>query len=525
MSTSAGLLDFFILEASDYIEQLDGVVARAGAGGPDADALMRSARSLRGSATMAKLTGIAEIAAAVERLGRSLRERSLVWDAALKGAVISAIDDLKILLRAVRTWGDAEDRRVAARLGDLSRHAPTLRAHATPGTAGLGAGFLAAETAQIAAALDAFLGRPTARDALMLAITRVRALRGVAALKDLPPLAEVIDAIDRAAKPIELGGVAPDGTQLALLAAAVRVLRRASQEIATRGRPTAVTPESEAFAAAANALEDANANAEHVVPVSSLFFTDDGPHVLTSASNPPTSPPERFRLEVVSQAEHLRGLITDAAVAADPAAVSRLGRALRSALRALHAAAESFDQHELAELLARSADRVVSAVPSGALTLDPVTLRALDQIASLLAAPSTPPETLARRIAELAGAREAAPTEPLGTPAVGAPSPAAARPPTASPERARLRTPTGQDLQAFLETGIAGFAPLATRPLSEPVPIVEGDIVPIQNLLYAGRAALDRALELRTELTRQGGTPSHDALAELFDLLELATAS
>src|SRR5688572_9402636 len=112
MGTSAGLLDFFILEASDYIEQLDGLVARAGASGPDADALMRNARSLRGSATMAKLTGIAEVAAAIERLGRSLRERSLSWDPALGGAVTAAIDDLKILLRGVRTWGAGEDRRV-----------------------------------------------------------------------------------------------------------------------------------------------------------------------------------------------------------------------------------------------------------------------------------------------------------------------------------------------------------------------------------------------------------------------------
>src|SRR5687767_12532779 len=104
MSTSAGLLDFFILEASDYIEQLDGLVARSAGAAPDADPFTRSARSLRGSATMAKLSGIAEIAAHLERVGRGLREGSLRWDHALHGAATSAIDDLKILLRAVRTW-------------------------------------------------------------------------------------------------------------------------------------------------------------------------------------------------------------------------------------------------------------------------------------------------------------------------------------------------------------------------------------------------------------------------------------
>src|SRR5688500_2338726 len=122
MSTPAGLLDFFILEASDYIEQLDGLVARAGGSTPDADAFTRSARSLRGSATMAKLSGIAVISTALERIGRSLRDGSLKWDAALQGAAVAAIDDLKILLRAVRTWGEAENRRVTTRLADLGRY-------------------------------------------------------------------------------------------------------------------------------------------------------------------------------------------------------------------------------------------------------------------------------------------------------------------------------------------------------------------------------------------------------------------
>ena len=58
-----GFLDFFVLEASDYIDQLDAQL-KAGGGGLDADALQRAARALRGSATMAKLPAFAEMAAA-----------------------------------------------------------------------------------------------------------------------------------------------------------------------------------------------------------------------------------------------------------------------------------------------------------------------------------------------------------------------------------------------------------------------------------------------------------------------------
>src|SRR5688500_7402050 len=158
MSTSAGLLDFFILEASDYIEQLDGLVARAGGSAPDADPFTRSARSLRGSATMAKLPGIAEIAANLERMGRGLRDGSIRWDHALQGAATAAIDDLKILLRAVRGWSEAEDRRVSARLAELARFAPAgQRPQGPTPQAGIGASYLAAAAAQITAALGAYL--------------------------------------------------------------------------------------------------------------------------------------------------------------------------------------------------------------------------------------------------------------------------------------------------------------------------------------------------------------------------------
>jgi hypothetical protein len=509
MSTPAGLLEFFILEASDYIEQLDGLVTRARGGAPDPDAFTRNARSLRGSATMAKLGGLADLSTALERIGRSLRDGSLKWDAALQGAAVAAVDDLKILLRAVRTWGDDENRRVAARLADLGRYATAAqRPQPTPASAGLGASFLAAEAAQIAAALDAFVARPDSRDTFQLAMGRVRALRGVAALKDLPPLAEVIDAVERAAKPVELGASAPSAAQLGLFAAAVRVLRGAAQEMAARGRPNPSSAEMEEFSRAAAALDDQpDGGADAIVPVATLFYADAGPHVVSTAPHPPTTPRDRFRLEVVSQAEHLRVLITECSSAPDSAAVGRLGRALRSAVRALQAAADSFGQRELAQFLGRAAERLLARpTPSGP-ALDPRVVVSLSEIATMLADPSTPPDTIAKRIAELSASTASGLTPPTSHPAV---------------TQRRAPTPTGRELQTFLQSGIAGFATLAERPLSQPVPLVDETIVPIQALLYSGRGALDRAREIRQEIARIGGPPSPDALAELFDLLDLA---
>jgi len=50
-------------------------------------------------------------------------------------------------------------------------------------------------------------------------------------------------------------------------------------------------------------------------------------------------------------------------------------------------------------------------------------------------------------------------------------------------------------------------------------------VVPIEDLVYRGRDALDRAIELRDLLKQASGAPDPAMLAELFDLLELAATS
>jgi hypothetical protein len=46
--------------------------------------------------------------------------------------------------------------------------------------------------------------------------------------------------------------------------------------------------------------------------------------------------------------------------------------------------------------------------------------------------------------------------------------------------------------------------------------------VPIDSLLYRGRAALDRAVEIRDELRRSDKPADKASLDELFELLDLA---
>lgn len=535
MTSPAGLLDFFILEASDYIEQLDGLLAAGGHGAPNADEFQRQARALRGSATMAKVPGISDLAGGIERVARSVREGALPWDASIRGVMTSAVDDLKILLRGVRTWGSAEDQRAATRVAEINRYAPAGASTATPAQTGAGAQFLVSETHEIARALDRFLAQPGDRGALADILRRTRGLRGVAAIKDLPPLAEVVEAVERAAKPLELAPTPPNSRQTALFVAASAVLRDASVSLARGLRIDAEGPDVRRFADAALALEDLG-EADVIVPISTLFFNDAGPHVVSASPNPPTTPGERFRLEVVSQAEHLRRLVADAQGARDPATRERLMRELRSALRALKRSAEGFGEHGVSGFVDASLDSVSR--------LDSIALGSLNEAAALLANPSTRREDLERRLSELGqaggldagiGAGFGRVTPPLGVrsdpglatvlglpltpPATRStrPAPQAASPMAPVPNTSRYRTPTGKDLQNMLQQGITNFGALDNAPFSEPAP------VPITSLLYSGRGALGRALEIRDALRARGGPPDQEALTELFDLLDLAT--
>ena len=595
-SPASGFLDFFILEASEYVEQLDGLLARASATGSavDAEALGRNARALRGSATMAKLKPFADLALSLERVGRGLREGAIAWSPSLAGALVAAIDDLKILIRSVRAWAPADDQRASSRAAELTRIAPPLTPSApTPSPGAAGGGFFAAESSNIAAGLELLATRPNDKDAAVNVLRRVRALRGVAGIKDVTPLSDVMAGAELVVRPLELGEGPLDADRIAFLRAAAALLRRAAAALRDGTPPDAPSPERDAFVDALGRFEAKDQEGARIVPITQLFYADGGPHVVSASPHPPTTPAERFRLEVVSQGEHLRGLVTEARRASGPS-VDRARRELRHALAALKADAESFGETEVAELIGAHFDAVKS--------LDYLALNALEALAQALASPGDQGERLASRLAELregrivdagigdafaptpsaAGSQPATPqAAPAAAPMAAAPpppsfstaptpvitpriradagkatsqmppmstsapnaapakSPVPNVPPTPSPKppvmpRAsgpRSQTPIGaqrvstpRDTMAVLDQGIDSLSSLAAQPMSEPVDLPEQPLVPIDALLYRGRAAIERAIELREEIRQRGGAASDDTMAELFDLLDLALA-
>ena len=553
MTAPSGILDFFVLEASEYIEQLDGLVLSGGSSGPNAEPFQRAARALRGSATMARLGAFADLAAALERAARSLRDGSLRWSPALRGAIVGAVDDLKILVRAARAWGDAESRRASARAAEISGFLPAERpATASPGMGQTGPAFLGAETANIAAGLELLLTGPADASAPGNVLQRLRALRGIAGIRDVPPLPDVLDAADEAIRPLETQGELT-AAHRELLDAAAAMLREASRSLRGTGTaggtlgPLALSPAaSERFEAALGRFVDADGERTRIVPVTELFFDDAGPHVVSETSNPPTTPADRFQLEMVGHGEHLRRLVSDARNSPDPATIDRSRRALRRALAAVRSTAESFGEDTIAD--------TVTALGESLGAPDGPGLSVLAGLAELLSSPGHDsqrlraelPRLLAGRVERVRAASPPAPTastelpwieppqaassrpEPPRPPMFTAPPPTNVRPrptiphqpPPAAPA-SPPSAPAGAGLASLLDVGIASVEELAERPLSAPVP-VEETLVPIESLVYRGESAWRRALELRDDLRRQPAPP-RESLEELYDLLDLVT--
>ncbi|HEU4722613.1 MAG TPA: Hpt domain-containing protein [Gemmatimonadaceae bacterium] len=548
MTAPAGFLDFFVLEAGEYVEQLDALMLAAGESGPDLDALQRVARALRGSATMAKLPAFAEMAAGVERVGHGLRSGATRWEPGLAGALVAAVDDCKLLLRNVRSWSAGDDARSRARIDELARYAPARTT--TPGAgqqAASDGGFLTTEVANIGAGAELLATRPSDRDAAANVLRRVRAMRGIAGVKDHPSLADVLEATEYAAHPLERGEAKISAERLAVLGAAATVLRGIAAAMRAGTSLDPASPELARFAAALDAMQEKETEQEEVVPISDFFYQDGGPTVVQPAPNPPTSPAERFRLEVVSQGEHLRRLVSDARGARDDLSRDSVRRALRQALRGLRQAAESYGERDVAEFVASHNDDVVR--------LDARALDSLDEIAAMLAQPATSPASLVARLRALQD-RAAAVPEQAAEPAPATSLPAAPRASAPSAERAApVMTPTRpstiappspapqerdrpaaaavarmasghvapkQELGSLLDAGIAKLGALQSTPLVAPAPLPEQPAVPIDVLLYRGRAAIERCLEIRDQVRSTGGPVDAETLGELFDLLDLA---
>lgn len=317
MTVPLGVNEFFVLEAGEYLDRLAALVAAPEP--PPIEEFLRATRALRGSALMASQVPIARAAAGLEALARAVRDGRRTWEPVMARTTADAVAELRTYLGRLARWSDADTgaaealaRQLETAAGGTPRPAPAPPAAGVAADTGTRA-FVAREGAAVASTLDQ-AGRilrsgPGSREALQAALQRTQPLRGLAALADYPPLAEILDAVELAAADVERGDLDPHGGA-ELLDAAARAMSRAARDVIGAGRPD---PEAEEVRRLADLLARARASLPAIVSIEELFPEDGEPGIVERGAAPVPG-----RGEVVSRGERLRQVADDLDRAATP---------------------------------------------------------------------------------------------------------------------------------------------------------------------------------------------------------------
>ncbi len=570
MSQRLGMAEFFAMEAAEYLERLDALVSAPGM--PSGDEFQRLSRALRGAALMANQQPIAQASGALEQVARAVRDGTRSWDEATRQLAIRAVDDLKIFVRQVRYWTESDSRKardLAAALEAIAgRPARPSRATASGPDSGTRA-FVAREGAAVASALDrtakALEHQPASADLMQSILDVMQPLRGLASLADLPPMADLLEAVEWAVAEASTTAASPHAS--AVFEAAAQALSQSTRQIASAGQ---ADPEAEPVTRFASLLGKMLQLDRPVRAIESLFYDDGGPQIVERGT-PPIAPARMGAVDLVSHGEHLRQ-VADALDAAGTRA-QRAFRvyALAETLRAL----ERGDDGPVVAAAAEFALAVRNAIGSGQALDDPATLtarlreaalvlsaaaqgpaddvaRTLQGITARLAQPAVPPQPDLPDISafapdeprtalepELPDIGAFAPDEPVTAPE---PAPVRTAPPPAAvdvaPDTGDERPGLAGSLVRYrryvaalgldggsldeLLAGPPADPALTAVAAAEPAPIEEP--VAITTLCYAGTAALNRALSLQDRVrdTLAAGDDATELIEEVFDLVKLS---
>jgi chemotaxis protein histidine kinase CheA len=549
MDRQYGMTDFFTMEATEYLERLDGLVS--GPEAPSGEELQRLTRALRGAALMANQQPIAATAGSFEHLARAVREGRHAWDEDTRQLAIRTVDDLKTFVRRAREWSDADTlraRELAATLERAGGRAPAPPRVSASLTADAGTrAFVAREGAALASTLvrvaDAVRHNPAVTDPVQNLLRQMQPLRGLATLTEYPPLPDLLEGIDRAAAlAARSAGALPDAS--ALLDAAAGALTNATRDITTKGRADPDAVEVRRFAAA---LRTALGLHRPEVPIEALYARDDAAPVIEPA---PVHSLRLGQVELTSLGEHLKQVGVSVAAAGtlaqrelrvlalvDPLRTLETGvpDEMQAAVRAFaRSARDAIAQNTVLEH-AESLGHAVQEAGIAVAGLSPKRLTLVTEQVTRLLMPAEAP-----RVSE--APRAVAVPAPVAAPAAPTAAAAAAEDfERETPDLAgsmvryeRLVATHGWGTPSVAELiagdGGAAVAAVATVAAAAPAPATPSvEIIPIEDLCYSGRAALERALGLRNQVREliAAGAPTdvvQELLEEVFDLVRLGSA-
>lgn len=469
------LSEYFALEAGEYLDQLDALLA--GSDRPDPVRFFRLARGVRGSAQLAGATATADVAERLEDGARAIRDGVLPWSPEVRDRARRTAEDLRVLVERHGSWGPDEDARARTaveRWGDVHGR----RRSDQPGAGDELFAFVRREITGVVGEMDRVLAelarQPELREPLRVVLRRMRPVRGVAGMEALAPVLEVLEGIEDAAHEV-LSRTAPVLTaELELLGAGGSALRAAGTAL-EGGQAPGESAELSAFRELRDRAEDAAGEEDGVVPVSRLFADGGGSHLVSSPMAPLAAEGEIMpeveaflRIEATGFLDRAEGLL--GSLPARPRRFTRIAR-------------------EVAELAASVRDLAATYNVAGLAT-------SAELAATRLRAATTPED-----------ARDALLRLRHALPGAPQPSPVAASSPVTSAVTAEAVAPA-----------------IAAEPARDEQADEEG-VVPVETLFYAGDDALREALALRGRIADLAGSPSgtplSTALDELFGLVEL----
>jgi chemotaxis protein histidine kinase CheA len=314
VSSASRRAEFFALEATEYLSELEPLVSRADP--PDLERLVRGARALRGAALMAGLGTFARAAAGLEAVARQVRDHAIAWDGPALAGWREAVGTLRSLVARATSWEAGDDRQALALAERLERVAagraemvevpqqptpqppPATKGSLTPGVRA----FIARESELIASSLleaaHALAPLPPAA-ALTAVLERMRSLRGLGAAGDLSPLPELLEAMEATTRSL-LSDSAPPPNVAEVFADAADALHEMARTVAQEGR--VLVPEG--LDKVATRLLQAFASESDVVAIESLGFTSE-PVMVSRGESRHEKPADPVPIELVGMGDYL----------------------------------------------------------------------------------------------------------------------------------------------------------------------------------------------------------------------------
>lgn len=350
------LREFFIQEATEYLDKFAATLAVEAE--PDYDRLRRLSRALRGSARMADQELIARAASAMQNVAVELASGERNWDSDLARTLKAAVAELRELIAAIH----APPHDFGARLDALIQRLGGGAAPQATSTDMTLADerfrrYLATELrrvgTEIADGIEVLERDPRDREPLKTLLRRVRPLRGVQALGDVPAAGPALAALEEVILRIADTSATVGPGHLALFRRAQQALMEVADSLA---RGTA----SRGLGGRRAEIEDLkeqilDAGDQEVIWISELFYDETGPHIQSCpmADRGAGSWEAFFILETTGSldtADRLR-----AEMVRDTEGVRPLGERLAYTFRQLRERAVTFGHPDLGRLTRRIA--------------------------------------------------------------------------------------------------------------------------------------------------------------------------